>query len=115
MSSPINKRQYFEKFRSSDTMLSGLSVLSEQTMLAEPKRKILAISHTSWNQKNQNVTRVIVPAEDAPIEVELWRYDPRPLGGDGMVDPLSLYLSLRDEQDERIEQAREQLLKEFAW
>jgi DNA-binding MarR family transcriptional regulator len=115
LSSPVYKRLYFEKFRSSDTMRSGLSALSDQTMLAEPNRKVLAISHTDWNRKYRNSAGAAIPAGDAPIEVELWRYDPRPLGMTGMVDPLSLYLSLRDEQDERVEQAREQLLKEFAW
>jgi DNA-binding MarR family transcriptional regulator len=115
MSSPVYKRLYFEKFHSSDTILSGLSALSEQTMLAEPNRKILAISHIAWNQKYRNHTRLTVPAAEARIEVELWRYDPRPCGVAGMVDPLSLYLSFREEQDERIEQAREQLLKGFAW
>jgi DNA-binding MarR family transcriptional regulator len=115
LSSPVYKRLYFERFLSSDTMRSGLSALSDQTLLAEPNRKVLAISHTDWNQKYRNSTGATIPAEDAPIEVELWRYEPKLLGVDGMVDPLSLYLSLKDEQDERVEQAREQLLKEFAW
>jgi DNA-binding MarR family transcriptional regulator len=115
MSSPVYKRLYFEKFHSAGTMRSGLSALSVRTMLAEPNRQILAISHTIWNRKYRNNTGATVPAEDAPIEVELWRYDPKPLGSMGMVDPFSLYLSLRDQQDERVEQARDQLLKEFTW
>jgi hypothetical protein len=115
LSSPVNKRCHFETFRPSGILLSGLSALSAQTMLAEPNRKTLAISHTDWNRKYRNIAEVTVPAEDATIEVELWRYDPKPLSVNNIVDPLSLYLSLKDEPDERIEQAREQLLKEFAW
>jgi DNA-binding MarR family transcriptional regulator len=115
LSSPVYKRRYFEKFRSSDTLLSGLSALSKQTMLAEPNQKVLGLSHTVWNRKYRDHAKATVAAENAPIKVELWRYDPQPLSVNGMVDPLSLYVSLRDEQDERVEQAREQLLKEFAW
>jgi hypothetical protein len=115
LSSPVYKRLYFEKFRASDTLFSGLSALAERTMLATPNREILAISHTDWNRKYRDIAGTTVPPGDAPIEVELWRYDPKPLSVDGLVDPLSLYLSVRDEQDERVEQAREQLLKEFTW
>jgi DNA-binding MarR family transcriptional regulator len=115
LSSPVNKRRCFETFPLSGILLSGLSALSAQTMLAEPKRKVLAISHTDWNRKYRSIAGGTVPAEDAPIEVELWRYDPKPLSVNNIVDPLSLYLSLKDEPDERIEQAREQLLKELAW
>jgi DNA-binding MarR family transcriptional regulator len=115
LSSPVYKRLSFEKFRSSDTMCSGLNALSDQTMLAAPNRKVLAIGQAEWNRKYRNNAGETIPANDAPVEIELWRYDPRPLGVTGMVDPLSLYLSLRDNPDERVEQARDQLLKEFAW
>ena len=48
--------------------------------------------------------------------VEGWKYDPRLLAGkDGIVNPLSLYLSLRNNADPRVEEAREAMLKGVLW
>ena len=47
--------------------------------------------------------------------VEVWKYDPRILAEDGKVDMLSLYLSLRDTEDERVHKEVNQLIKERKW
>ena len=51
------------------------------------------------------------------IEVETWTYDPRVLARptDNVVDPLSLYLSVRHDPNERIAQAVRQLLEQMKW
>lgn len=38
-------------------------------------------------------------------ELEIWKYDPNALCQNGMVDPFSLVLSLKDAEDERVETA----------
>ena len=45
------------------------------------------------------------------VAVELWRYDPKKLADGKTVDVLSLALSLEDDQDERVEEAIEEMLK----
>ncbi len=52
--------------------------------------------------------------------LEIWKYNPQTLLGElsnhkDVVDPLSLYLSLKESQDERIEMALEQIKKQFIW
>ncbi|MCD8147959.1 MAG: MarR family transcriptional regulator, partial [Clostridiales bacterium] len=42
--------------------------------------------------------------------LELWRYDPKKLSDGEYVDRLSLAISLRDDRDERIEEAVEEML-----
>ena len=44
--------------------------------------------------------------------VELWRYDPRKLTDGEYVDRISLALALRNDRDERVEEALEEMLKE---
>ena len=44
------------------------------------------------------------------VAVEMWRYDPRKLSKKKMVDELSLALSLREDTDERVEEAVEEML-----
>lgn len=41
--------------------------------------------------------------EDSMIRIEFWAYDPAKLSDDGFIDPLSLYLCYRDDDDERIQ------------
>jgi hypothetical protein len=44
------------------------------------------------------------------VVVELWKYDPVLLSKDGMVDPLSLAMSFEGNEDERVQEAIEELL-----
>jgi len=54
-------------------------------------------------------------AENALVRIEIWSCNPHLLGDDRMVDPLSLYLSLRNSSDERVQQQLEQLIEEIKW
>lgn len=52
--------------------------------------------------------------------LEVWKYNPLTLLDElpndmAVVDPLSLYLSLKDNQNERIEMALDQILEKFIW
>ena len=50
--------------------------------------------------------------EEADVQLELWSYNPKLFEKDGLVDPFSLYLSLQDIKDERVEAALEKLIEE---
>ena len=45
--------------------------------------------------------------------VEMWRYNPRKLSTRNTVDELSLALALREDTDERVEEAVEEMLNEL--
>jgi hypothetical protein len=47
--------------------------------------------------------------------VERWRYPPEGAAAQGAVDPLSLYLSLRDSKDERIQLALQEIMRQITW
>ncbi len=52
--------------------------------------------------------------------LEFWKYNPLTLVDElpnerAVVDPLSLYLSVKDSRDERIEMALDQILEKFIW
>ena len=44
-------------------------------------------------------------------KVEIWRYNPSVLSLKDSVDELSLYLTLKNDKDERVEEAVEKLLE----
>ena len=96
--------------------LAGTSALARYTMLAPPRTETRAILAASW--KSLAVADTLRPAtafDDERIEVQTWTYDPRILARNGVIDPLSLYLSVRGSPDERVAQAAEELLEPFEW
>lgn len=96
--------------------LAGTSALARYTMLAPPRTETRAVLAASW--KNLAAADTLRPAtafDDERIEVQTWTYDPRILARNGVIDPLSLYLSVRGSPDERIAQAAEELLETFEW
>ena len=105
--SPIRKVIYVDKRIPLPRMqTAGLSALSEMSMINPPDTPCYAI-----NGKSSRLigTDVLMDAS-AQVKVELWRYDPDILSGNGQVDPLSLAMTLKDDSDERIEEAVEELL-----
>ena len=59
--------------------------------------------------------KLLPSIETDAIELEIWRYDPAMFATDGIVDPFSLYLSLKDSKDERIQIALEEMMEKLAW
>lgn len=45
----------------------------------------------------------------------MWGYDPALFAVDGVCHPFSLFLSFRDEQDERVLQAVEKMMEKIRW
>lgn len=92
--------------------LAGESALAGLTMLASPSIVSYAINLKGWRGNNQR--HLSWNENESPCLLQLWEYQPCLIGGD-RIDPLSLWLSLRDTRDERVQQALEQLLHQFPW
>ena len=86
---------------------SGISALSERSMLSADDQLQFAADAKELN-KLKLPDRC--PEEDAPVLLELWKYPPNIIGGDS-VDSLSLYLTLRDAPDERVQIALDEMMK----
>lgn len=55
-----------------------------------------------------------LPPSSSPCQLQLWLYPPTALGGDG-IDPASLFLSLQDEPDDRVQIELDKLQETFKW
>lgn len=97
---------------------AGLTALAHRTLLAEPATDTRAVTPADAREIGGARGRDDF-ADRGPdvLEFEVWAYDPRLLvatpGAD--VDPLSLYLSLKDHPDERVEAAAGELMRAYAW
>ncbi len=95
---------------------AGISALSRDTMIAEGPNQIYAISQKTWQQLKKNKTFKIQHKTDTEIyEIQVWKYNPLLVSVNNIADPLSLFLSLRDSQDERIQNSLTELLEKFKW
>ena len=114
---PVAKRLFIRPVAlRSPVIRAGLSALAEYSMLAPPAHPVHALSRKDWQSLRRRRQAVELPEPDADAqELEVWTYRPALLADGDRVDPLSLYLSLRDTRDERIEAALEEMLRTLPW
>lgn len=117
MIDPVQKRVYVQnKADFEGTPLAGESALAERSMLASPAAVCRAISRKEFKQLEgiEEIDPAWSNSRDY-IRLELWKYDPQPLAVYHAVDVISLALSLRENTDERVEQAVEEMLEGYKW
>lgn len=95
--------------------LAGISALAETTMINSRSLPIYAIDVKEYRQVNIPKGFQLSSIDEADFELEIWNYNPQLFSKDGRVDPFSLYLSLRETTDERIETALEELMEKIQW
>lgn len=100
-------------FLAGDALAAGLTALSKQTMIGEREIPEYAVSADTWKRLEKEGVETIPVDEPGTCLLQVWRYDPKVLEVDGMVDPFSLYLSFQGETDERIEMALEDMLERY--
>ena len=90
---------------------AGLTALAHYSNLAEPKEKTYATDIDPMFLKRTRED--FLPPQWDPNQknyLEVWSYGPKLSSDQKRVDPFSLYLSLRDNQDERIQTALEEMM-----
>lgn len=95
--------------------LAGLSALAVQSALADPPYPVWAISSGQWKEARGTRLHPLQGPEPGAARWQVWRYDPLPLARGGVVDPLSLIVSCRNDPDERVQQAVEKLEEALPW
>jgi hypothetical protein len=112
LSSPIGRRICVPRDSLvPDTFVkAGLSALAHYTRLGEPSHETYAVGRSEWENAREPEAGVGLSAEQGTCELEIWRYSPRGFAKDGIIDRFSLYLSLQNLNDERVEAALEEMM-----
>ncbi|MGF7141677.1 DNA-binding MarR family transcriptional regulator [Anaerotaenia torta] len=106
---PVRKVVYIDKTELSSRMFpAGLSALADISMLNSPTPETWGTTESPGHFASAG-SRLI--DTDTQYALELWKYDPRQISGNARMDVLSLAASLRNEKDERVEQALQETLK----
>jgi DNA-binding MarR family transcriptional regulator len=117
LSSPVRKRHWVQwKNPGYPAIAAGITALSKKTNLEDDPVPTYALVHSNvrrWFEKG--VFTGCTGRENANAQIEEWIYNPLLLGNDEVVDPCSLFLSLRDSPDERVQQQLTRLLESLPW
>ena len=109
MSSPI-ERILFTDTKPAGCLIAGETAMGYYTMLAEPTTPIIAIDKATAKENAAFMNK-----QYGEIKVEVWKYSPALLSENGYADRLSLYLCMKDNEDERIQLECDTLIEEMKW
>jgi hypothetical protein len=114
---PVRVRRWVRwDHRPVECLEAGLTALESLTMASDGDLPTLALKDSLYRHLlGQSAFSVSEGAEQAQARVECWSYDPRLLSDGPGVDKLSLYLSLRHVDDERVVSASETLIEGTDW
>lgn len=117
---PVLKRIYVDEKPVHFMLYSNMSALPEYTDMNPSEQKFFAVEKSNFYALQKNNGLVNANEYEGRYCLEVWKYNPVTLVGelsndDSVVDPLSLYLSLKDTHDERIEMALEQIIEKILW
>jgi hypothetical protein len=115
MSSPVKKTTYHNgSFTERDKYKSNINALAHYTDLNDDVIEYYAVKpgYKRWFKSSylKETSQL-----EGNIYIEEWKYDPYLLKKEEYIDPLSLYLCFRNNPDERIEMALEELINKLEW
>ncbi len=118
---PVLKRIYTDNLPNNAFMLyTNTSALHEYSDLNPSNQIFYAVDKTLYYRSIKNKTFIGTEQNEGKYCIEIWKYAPEALVEEmpndaPVVDPLSLYLSLKNSNDERIEMALDQIIENFIW
>jgi hypothetical protein len=94
-------------------LMAGMTALSRATMIVDDRTPVYALHHKA---SKDNAFEICADRIAATARLEIWNYNPQLLTiREEMVDPLSLFLSLRHDPNERVQDQLETLIEQFPW
>lgn len=108
---PVRKSIYIPKNQvETDMLKAGYTALAEKSML-NPSPILSYAAESEKAHALESTTQLL--DTDRQVQLQLWKYNPHILSANGMVDSLSLALSLADDGDERVEDAVDDMLNDL--
>lgn len=103
-----------------DAVVSGTAALSRFTSLSPDMCIEYAVSGKAFRSLragNPQIERYEIDVvDDNEVILDVWHYNPLVLARDGVADPISLYLTTRNDKDERVRIAsRKMLERNLGW
>lgn len=117
---PVLKKVFVDEKPGIIMLKSNISALTEYSDINPDNFDFFALPKTTYYELKKENKLINENNLEGQICLEIWKYDPVTLVGElpneaPVVDPLSLYLSLKEDPNERIEMALDQIINNFIW
>lgn len=117
MRSPVKRRAWVREDMADNAVAvkAGLTALSQYSMLDHLFPATYAIGTEDWNVLEKSGIEKLPFLEKQGCELEIWNYSPGLFARNGVADPFSVYLTLKDNEDERVESALTTMMESVKW
>lgn len=115
LSTPVRRRYTTVDQPIPSALEAGATALARISSLAGPAEPTVAVGTEVWRKLRSGIRPDPIDdpiPEPGEATVEVWTYSPTALSQGPSVDSLSLYLSLRDQRDERVELALKEAMEQ---
>jgi hypothetical protein len=114
LASPVRETWYIDHpVRNECTRLGGEMALAYYSMLSEPNLETLVMGKDAFRVTKSQYDHL--DKKYGSQQLEVWHYDPCVLSKANQVDKLSLYLTMKEHNDERIQRALQNMINEMTW
>jgi DNA-binding MarR family transcriptional regulator len=114
MVSPVRETWYTDdRPNNIYTRIGGENALASYTMLAEPREHTIVIGKDTFRISKSQLGNL--DKRYGLNKLEVWHYDPTLLSNRNEIDKLSLYLSIKDHEDERLQGVLKNMINEIVW
>lgn len=119
---PIFK-QYFVEYDFNwnlKLLKAGDAALTEYTNINPSYQMVFAVENQIFNLIRRGNKAIVFNEYGGKYSFQIWKYDPNFMNrisqsANDKVDPFSLYLTYKDDQDERVQLELERLINRFLW
>lgn len=118
LSSPVKRRIYCDELQIDDNLvICNINALAHYTWLNPDTEQMVMTSQQLLKEWTKAGKLVNANSYDGAVMIEAWKYPALVMqeSGKQYVDKLSLYLSLQDNKDPRVEGELERLINEMIW
>ena len=115
MQSPIAKSYYADKKGDSVFCQSGDLALSHYTFLSDTGKVCYAVYKAEFEALKEKGYWAYLDETEGDVQIDVWKYNPRLLSNNGYIDPLSLYLCYRGDDNERVDAEIKDLIEKKVW
>ncbi len=116
MINPVFRKLYVDELPETARFFkSNESALPAYSDMAESRQAYYAVYKNLFYDMKKKEMFTYLNETEGHFCLEVWKYNPALLANDDHVDPLSLYMSLKGVDDERVEMALDQITKQYIW
>lgn len=117
---PVLKTVYVEKKPAVATLRANITGLAQYSEINESNQKYYAIDKVNYYALQQKMEIDEIEDTETKYCLEVWKYDPLILAENTdsdqpAVDPLSLYLSMQENTDERVDIELDNIIEKYTW